>query len=115
MNRIWPAEPIVHHEANTKGGRDLVEQSPGALRDSGLMTESGSEQLRVYRRRVSVSLSTTGGGNPGRLGSRRRHFPPDRRRATDARQHDGMIQALPPSLRPKSPCFDSTRIRFDDG
>ena len=24
MKRIWPAEPIVHHEPNTKGGRDLV-------------------------------------------------------------------------------------------
>ena len=24
MKRIWPAEPIVHHEANTRGGRDLV-------------------------------------------------------------------------------------------
>ena len=52
-------------------------------------------------------------GKFGRRSSRRHHYAPERRCSTDDRRHDGMMQVLPPSLRPHSRQLESVRTRFD--
>ena len=79
--------------------------------------ELGDQLLVFTRSRPAprVNLRLNWAGKRGERCPRRRQYACDRRIANDGRRSDGVIRACPPSHRPKTPYFDSARIRFDDG
>ena len=96
---------VGHGRRRGHSGTIVVCASPGqSLSPCRSVPETGFGESRRYW-----------GGKWGERWPRRRHYACGRRCTNDGQRRDGLIQARPPSSRPKTPYFDSSRIRFDDG
>ena len=132
-----PAVVSQPRETMTTEARTLITFSPnpmikftGIRRHNGLHQSPASElPLRLpqhpdgpivephrdlWRPIIQIHVAVTGVDN--RVGSPcRRHDDWDRRSMNDRRRSDDLIRACSISPRPKTPYFDSVRVRFDDG